>query len=135
MFVRVERQHVHGISDLAWIQVLDAVLGAENDVPVIVDGVLGKVDVAIEVQEARHEFVGGVGIFGEFGVRDHSERDEQGFDVDEQREDAIATSEAAPQRGLGEHLHGPTLFFQNVANVFQDHRGLSSEFFALRQCE
>ena len=135
VFVRVERKDIHGIADLAGIQVLDTIFGAENDVAIVVDGVLGEVDIAVEVEQAGHEFVGGVGVFRKLGVRDDGERDKQGFDVDEQRKDTIATAEPAAQRGFGEHFHGPALRLEDATDVFQDHRALSSEFFAMRQRE
>jgi len=135
MFVGVEREHVHGIADLAGIEIFDSVLGAQDHVAIVVDGIFGEVDVAIEAQKAGHEFVGGIGIFGEFGEWNDGEGDEEGFDVNEQRKNAISAAEPAAQRGLGEHFHGPTLRLEDAADVFQDHRALSSEFFALRQRE
>lgn len=135
MFVRVERQDVHGIANLARIQMLDAILGAQNNVAIVVDGILGEVDIAVEVEQAGHEFVGGVGVFRKLRERDDGERDKQRFDVNEQRKNAIATAEPAAQRGFGEHFHGPTLRLEDATDVFQDHRALSSEFFAMRQRE
>ncbi len=135
MFVRVEREHIHRVSDLTRIQVFDAILGAQNNVSIVVDGVLGEVDIAVEAEQAGHEFVGGVGVFRKLRVRDDGERDEQRFDVDEQGKDAITAAEPAAERGFGQHFHGPALRLEDAANVFQDHRALSSEFFALRQRE
>lgn len=135
MFVRVERQYVHGIADLTGIQVFDSVLGAENDIAIVVDGVLGEVDVTVEAEQAGHEFVGGIGVFRKLRERDDGEGDEQRFDVNEERKDAISTAEPAAQRGFGEHFHGPTLRLEDATDVFQDHRALSSEFFAMRQRE
>lgn len=135
VFVRVERQDVHGIADLAGIQVFDAVLGAQNDIAIVVDGILGEVDIAIEVEQAGHEFVGGIGIFRKLRVGDDGEGDEERFDVNEERKDAISAAEPAAQRGFGEHFHGPALRLEDATDVFQDHRALSSEFFAMRQRE
>lgn len=123
MFVRVEREHIDGIPDLAGIQVLDAILGAQDDIAIVIDGVLGEVDIAIEPQETGHEFVGGIGILGKFCVGNDCERDKQWFDVNEQRKNAISAAEPAAQRGLGEHFHGPTLRLEDAADVFQDHVG------------
>ena len=101
---------------------LDAIFGAQDDVAIVVDGVLGKVDVAIESQEASHELIGRVGIFRQARIRNHGERDEQRFDVDEERKNAVSAAEPTAQRGFGEHFHGPSLRLEDAANVFQDHR-------------
>lgn len=135
MFVGVEREDIDGIADLAGIQVFDAVLGAQDDVAIVVDGILGEVDVAVQTKEARHELVCGVGIFREFGVGNDSECDKQGFYMDEQGKYAISAAEPAAQRRFGEQFDGPTFGFEDATDVFKDHRALSSEFFALRQRE